>query len=121
MSILSRLFSKKTNKQQPKEVEQIGSEIDRPGAYYWTKNPNGIDMLIIEVDDRRWVWGKAVLDSLERIKDCYPDMSIEEATEKERRHWGGWCYCDLTEELEVLKQTPEYKSLEEAYKNRKKN
>ena len=30
MSILSRVFSKKTNNQQPKEEEQIGTEIDRP-------------------------------------------------------------------------------------------
>ena len=30
MSIISRLFSKKTNQQQPKEVVQIGTEIDRP-------------------------------------------------------------------------------------------
>ena len=88
------------------------------GTYFWAKDEQGNDMLIIEVNERRWVWGKVVLDALERMKEYYPKMTIEEAAEKERRHWGGWEYCDLTEEFEVLKQTPEYKSLEEAYKNR---
>ena len=91
------------------------------GTYFWTKDEQGNDMLIIAVNERRLVWGKVVLDALERMKDSYPEMSIEEATELERRHWGGWEFCNLTEEFEVLKQTPEYKALEEAYKNRKKN
>ncbi|MBR1513000.1 MAG: hypothetical protein IJ622_01765 [Bacteroidales bacterium] len=30
MGILAKLFSRKTNKQQPKEVVQVGTEIDRP-------------------------------------------------------------------------------------------
>lgn len=87
------------------------------GTYFWTKDPNGKNMLIIEVNERRWVWGKVVLDALERMKDS-SEMSIEEASELERKHWGGWEFCNLTEEFEVLKQTPEYKALEEAYKNR---
>jgi acetone carboxylase gamma subunit len=61
--------------------------------------------------------GKNVIEALEMMKDYYPNMSIEATTESERRKLA-CSYCDYIEEFEVLKQTPEYKSLEEAYKNR---
>ena len=98
--------------------EETGEdEKKKNGTYYWAKNGRGDDMLIIVTSERSWSWGKNVIEALEMMKDYYPNMSIEAATELERRKLA-CSYCDYIEEFEVLKQTPEYKSLEEAYKNR---
>ena len=62
MSLLTKLFSRKTNRQQPKQVVQIGTEIDRP-----TQISNLITDYLKEVPD--WIgrhsgWGYGKEDAL---------------------------------------------------------
>ncbi|MBR3710495.1 MAG: hypothetical protein IKM99_05980 [Bacteroidales bacterium] len=62
MSILSKLFSRKTNKQQPRPVVQIGTEIERP-----TQINNPITDYLKKVPDwigQRSGWGYGKEDAL---------------------------------------------------------
>ena len=82
------------------------------GNYYWTKDSMGNDMLIVEVNGRRWNFGSMVLDAVRRQVEYDPKVSLDEAMERERKHFSGWEMNDLKEEFEILKQTPEYKEIE---------
>ena len=93
--------------------------MDKEKTYYWTKNDQGKDLLIIEVNGRRWPFGAIVLQSIERIMERDSGISVNQALEMERRHFAGWAMSDLKEEFEVLSQTPEYKKILETYNHSK--
>lgn len=81
------------------------------GTYKWEKSDDGYSMLIIEVLGKRWNYGGLVLNSIERHIIQNPQINVDELLELEKEHFSNIEMRDLTEEFEILKQTPEFHRL----------